>query len=51
MDQSFEEIATRTGHKVLMIVHKNIGLIVGDPLGILCQHLWPRTIYYDYCVM
>jgi hypothetical protein len=40
-----EEVAVRTGHKVLMKVGNNSLLIVGDPKGILDQQLMPHPIH------
>ncbi len=40
---SMEEVGERTCLKVLLKVENSV-LIVGDPLGILGQHLWPCPI-------
>jgi hypothetical protein len=40
-----EEVATRTGHEVLLEVDNNISLIVGGSQGILNQQFRPHSIY------
>ncbi len=40
----FEWDAVHAGHKVLMEVDDNSALIVGEPQGILGQHLKPHPI-------
>jgi hypothetical protein len=44
--QSLEEVAVRAGHEVLMEVDSNSALIVGNPQGILGEHLRPRPIHW-----
>jgi len=41
-----EEVAVRSGNKVLMEVGKNNVLIVGDPRGILGKQLRPAPIHF-----
>ncbi len=42
---SLEEVAVRTGLKVLMEVDDNSAVIVGDPQGGLSQKLWLHLIH------
>jgi hypothetical protein len=43
---SFEEVAVRAGHEVLMELDDSILLIVDDPQGILYWQLRPHPIHF-----
>ncbi len=48
MHLSSEEVTVRAGHKVLMEVDDNGGVIVGDPRGIVREQLRPYSIMFFY---